>query len=150
MDKSTRTPPGHPDAVTLAPHPSVPELLTRIDTSVGCSIKDSFASLDMNAYGFQVLFDAQWIVHRAPASSPSPDAVRWEVVRDGVGLAAWEQAWRGDDGPPGSTFVGYESDNELVAARTHGFETVGPLPGLDPRRLSGSCRSPSLGSADHL
>lgn len=188
----TRTPPGYPDAVTLVPRPSLPELLTRIDTSVGCSIKDSFASLDLTAYGFRVLFDARWIVHRATAIPPSPDAARWEVVHDGVGLAAWEQAWRGNDGPagvfraelldhdsvtalaarsgdgviagavlnrssrvvgisnffthdldgaanwsgclalagtllPGSTFVGYESGNELVAARTYGFETVGPL-----------------------
>jgi hypothetical protein len=28
---------------------------------------------------------------------------------------------------PGSTFVGYESGHKLVAARNHGFETVGPL-----------------------
>jgi hypothetical protein len=188
----TRTPPGYPDAVTLVRDPSVPELLSRIDTSVGCSIKDSFASLDLTASGFRVLFDAQWIVHRATPIPPSPDAARWEVVHDGDGLAAWEQAWRGNDGPPGvfrtelldhdsvtvlaarcgdrvvagavlnrgssvvgisnfftadpfasaswsgclalagtllpgSTFVGYESGHELVAARTHGFETMGPL-----------------------
>jgi len=30
-------------------------LLARIDRSVGCSIKDSFVSLDMAAYGFRVL-----------------------------------------------------------------------------------------------
>jgi hypothetical protein len=189
----TRTPPGYPDAVTLVPDLSVPDLLTRIDTSVGCSIKDSFASVDMTAYGFRVLFDAQWIVHRMAAPvPPSPDGARWEVVHDGAGLAAWERAWRGNDGTPGvfrtelldhdsvtvlaaragggvvagavlnrswrvfgisnvftrdpggtaswsgclalaaklfpgSTFVGYESGERLVAARTHGFETVGPL-----------------------
>jgi hypothetical protein len=188
----TRTPPGYPDAVTLVRDPSVPELLSRIDTSAGCSIKDSFASLDLTASGFRVLFDAQWIVHRATPIPPSPDAARWEVVHDGDGLAAWEQAWRGNDGPPGvfrtelldhdsvtvlaarcgdrvvagavlsrgssvvgisnfftadpfasaswagclalagtllpgSTFVGYGSGHELVAARTHGFETMGPL-----------------------
>ena len=97
----TRTPPGYPDAVTLVPHPSVPELLARIDTSVGCSIKDSFASLDLTGYGFRVLFDAQWIVHRGTAVPPTPDDASWEVVHDRVGLAAWEQAWRGNDGPPG-------------------------------------------------
>jgi hypothetical protein len=188
----TRTPPGYPDAVTLVPDPSVPDLLTRIDTSAGCSIKDSFASVDMTAYGFRVLFDAQWIVHRATAVPPSPDQACWEVVDDGAGLAAWELAWPGNDGPPGvfrpelldrdsvtvlatrrsdrvvagavlncssrvvgisnffthdphraaswsgclalagslfpgSIFVGYESDETLVAARSHGFETIGPL-----------------------
>jgi hypothetical protein len=188
----TRTPAGYPDAVTLVSRPSVPELLARIDTLVGCSIKDSFASLDLTAYGFRVLFKAQWIVHRGTAIPPSSDGLRWEVVHDRNGLAAWEQAWRGNDGPPGafrtelldhdsvsmlaarrgdrvvagailnrhsrvvgisnsftydpdgaaswsgclalagtlfpgSTFVGYESGQTLVAARTHGFETVGPL-----------------------
>jgi hypothetical protein len=188
----TRTPPGYPDAVTLVPDPSVPELLARIDRSAGCSIKDSFASLDMTAYGFRVLFNAQWILHRGTAIPPSSDDARWEVVHDRGGLAEWEQAWRRDDAPPGvfrtelldhdsvtvlaarsgdrvvagavlnrsssvvgisnffaeqpvalaswsgclamartllpgSTFVGYESGHELVAARTRGFETVGPL-----------------------
>jgi hypothetical protein len=167
-------------------------LLARIDTSVGCSIKDSFASLDLTGYGFRVLFDAQWIVHRGTAVPPRPDDTSCEVVHDRVGLAAWERAWGGNEGPPGvfraglldhdsvsvlatrrsdrvvagavlnrssrvvgisnffthdpdgavswsgclalagtlflgSTFVGYESDHTLVAARTQGFEAVGPL-----------------------
>jgi hypothetical protein len=55
----TRTPPGYPDAVTLVPHPSVSDLLTRIDSAAGCSIKDSFSTLDLTSYGFKVLFDAQ-------------------------------------------------------------------------------------------
>ena len=159
---------------------------------MGCSIKDSFASLDLTGYGFRVLFDAQWIVHRGTATPLRPDDVSWEVVHDRVGLEAWEQAWGGNDGLPGgfrdafldhdsvtvlaahrgdhvvagavlnrssrvvgisnffihdpggaaswsgclalagtlfpgSTFVGYESGDTLVAARTHGFETSGPL-----------------------
>ena len=188
----TRTPAFYPDAVTLAPDPSVPDLLSRIDTSAGCSIKDSFASLDLTADGFRVLFDAEWIV-RTSAARPSEGAgPRWERVRTPGGLATWEQAWRGGDGPagvfraelldhdsvavlaarigelvvagavlnrsstvvgisnffaepratsagwsgclalagalyPASTFVGYESGDGLVAARSHGFETVGPL-----------------------
>jgi hypothetical protein len=34
-------------------------LLARIDTSVGCSIKDSFASLDLAAHGFPVRMPKQ-------------------------------------------------------------------------------------------
>jgi hypothetical protein len=97
----TRTPAWFPDAVTLVPHLSVPDLLTRIDTAAGCSIKDSFASLDMTAYGFKVLFDAQWMVHRSILIQPGPASLRWEVVYDEDGLLAWEQAWRGSDGPAG-------------------------------------------------
>src|SRR5947207_3033271 len=56
----TRTPPLYPDAVTLEPEVSVPELLARIDVSPGCSVKDSFDSLDLTAHGFRTLFEAEW------------------------------------------------------------------------------------------
>lgn len=98
----TRTPRYYPDAVTLVPDPSIPELLSRIDDSPGCSVKDSYSSLDLSGYGFQVLFDARWIVRSAVRPSPAPVAgPRWEVVRDAESLAKWEAAWRGDDGPVG-------------------------------------------------
>jgi hypothetical protein len=147
----------------------------------------------MAGHGFRVLFDAQWIVRRPsdpPAVSASP---RWTVVRDVETFTAWEDAWRGSDGPldvlradllrtravtllaaeqddhrvvggavlsrsatvvgisnffteepitskswqgclaltnalfPEVTLVGYESGDALDAARTCGFEAVGPL-----------------------
>ena len=59
----------YPDAVTLSPSASPDEVLRDIDTSPGCSVKDSFASLDLSSYGFEVLFDAEWI-HR-PAAPPT-------------------------------------------------------------------------------
>jgi hypothetical protein len=46
-----RTPPYYPDAVTLAPGLAVPELLSRVNVSIGCSVKDSFADLDLTSYG---------------------------------------------------------------------------------------------------
>jgi hypothetical protein len=125
----TRTPLRFPDAVTLVPDPSVPDLLTRIDTAPGCSIKDSFASLDVSAYGFRVLFDAQWIVYRSSLSRSRPGNPRWEVVRDRGGLAAWEQAWRGSDGPAG-VFRTELLDNYAVtvlAARAGGGVVAGAV-----------------------
>ena len=77
-----RTPPFYPDAVTLAPDVSVPDLLARIDASVGCSIKDSFASLDLTSSGFSVLFDAEWTVRRAAPAPQSAAGPHWDVVRD--------------------------------------------------------------------
>jgi hypothetical protein len=96
---SIRTPPYYPDAVTLVPDLSVPDLLARIDSSVGCSIKDSFASLDLTGHGFRVLFDAQWIVFpetRLLQQVLGPD---WELVRDLEDFAAWVEAWRGEEVP---------------------------------------------------
>jgi hypothetical protein len=93
-----RTPPSYPDAVTLVPNPSVDHLLSRIDSSAGCSIKDSFASLDLTPYGFHVLFDAQWIVRSSSGPPAEQAGPRWSLVRDQTSLARWAQAWRGPTG----------------------------------------------------
>ncbi|MEO6317172.1 MAG: hypothetical protein ABIP36_00160 [Acidimicrobiales bacterium] len=92
-----RTPPYYPDAVTLSPDVSTTDLLKRIDASPGCSIKDSFAVLDLTPFGFEVLFEAQWI-RRGPAGRPRTGPT-WEVVETQQRFVAWERAWRGDDGP---------------------------------------------------
>lgn len=125
----TRTPPHYPDAVTLAADLAVPELLARIDGSAGCSIKDSFASLDLRAHGFRVLFDAEWIVRPSGAIRSSEAGPRWAPVRDAVGLTAWEQAWRGSDGPSG-LWRAELLDNEAVvvlAARTRNRVVAGAI-----------------------
>ena len=87
--------------MTLACELDMPELLTRIDTGPGCSIKDSFASLELTDAGFEVLFDATWIVRLPGGETPSVHDPAWEAVRDGDAIEGWEQAWRGDDGPTG-------------------------------------------------
>ncbi len=70
-----RTPRYYPDAITLHPGATPADLLPRIDTaSVGCSVKDSFATLDLTPDGFTELFGAQWI-HR-PAGAPVPATPR--------------------------------------------------------------------------
>ncbi len=89
----------YPDAVTLAPRLAVPELLSSIDASAGCSVKDSFATLDLTPYGFCPLFEADWVVRLGPPPPAPPGGTRWErVVRSGE-LAKWEEAWRPEDGP---------------------------------------------------
>ena len=78
-----RTPPGYPDAISLRPDVRAEELLMMIDTSAGCSVKDSFANLHLDDHGFSVLFDADWIW--APAGSTNDGFagdVKWTVVAD--------------------------------------------------------------------
>lgn len=98
-----RTPPLYPDAVTLGGRASADDVLRGphgIDTSrPGCSVKDSFASLDLSGAGFEVLFEAEWL-HR-PAGLPLPPAprdVEWRRVGSRAGLAEWAAAWDGGDG----------------------------------------------------
>jgi hypothetical protein len=78
----------------------LPDLLDRIDSSPGCSIKDSFASMDLTTSGFNVLLDAQWIVRTPKATRPITTDRIWTVVRDQESFAAWEDAWRVEQGQP--------------------------------------------------
>jgi hypothetical protein len=90
-----RSPPGYPDAITLVPDVPAEALLARIDRSAGSSVKDSFATLDLAAAGFEVLFDAEWIARVAPrvAAPPvDPRRLRWEPVKTKDELHAWSLA----------------------------------------------------------
>ncbi|MFK0044453.1 hypothetical protein ACIQU4_10155 [Streptomyces sp. NPDC090741] len=105
-----RTPMYYPDGVTLTREASADALLAAMDTeSPGCSVKDSFAVLDLAPAGFEVLFGAEWI-HRpgdgpAPAASAAASsaaaaashALAWARVADAGELAAWEAAWGGGE-----------------------------------------------------
>lgn len=98
---SRRTPPYYPDAVTLH-HDTVPaDFLAEIDTtSPGCSVKDSFATLDLTSSGFVELFDAQWIHRPAGLPAPATSALRTERVSTAGRLRDWQDAWHGGDAAP--------------------------------------------------
>ncbi len=89
-----RSPPMYPDAVTLVGHLRADEVLDGIDTSAGCSVKDSYASLDLSPAGFRILFDAEWL-HR-PATGPGDDGgLTWTPVRTPDALRTWAAAHGG-------------------------------------------------------
>ncbi|MGW5847323.1 hypothetical protein ACWFQ8_05010 [Streptomyces sp. NPDC055254] len=104
-----RTPPLYPDAITLDASVSAEGVLLGIDTDgSGCSVKDSFARLDLDGDGFEVIVEAQWI-HR-PAGAPVPAAADggdggdggdedlvWSRVGSPAELEAWEAAWGGEE-----------------------------------------------------
>ncbi|MFG2328502.1 hypothetical protein ACGFMM_02650 [Streptomyces sp. NPDC048604] len=93
-----RTPLYYPDAVTLTADATVGEVLAGIDRGTPyASVKDSYATLDLEAEGFVPLFSAEWIHRPAERPAPAPTAAEWTEVRTAEGLAAWEAAWRGDD-----------------------------------------------------
>jgi len=86
-----RTPPLYSDAVALAPGCSGESLISRVDAGPGCSIKDSFADLDLSTYGFDILFTAEWLCE---AQARARDASQgWSAIADGIELQRWETAW---------------------------------------------------------
>ena len=93
---STRTLPLYPDAVTLRQTVSAEQVVSAIDGSAGASVKDSFACLDLTAYGFFVLFDARWVSWEA-VPLPAPDTL-WRGVTTPDALATWVDTH--GDGPP--------------------------------------------------
>ncbi|TXS55048.1 hypothetical protein [Streptomyces sp. t39] len=98
-----RTPPLHPDAVTLTRGASAASVLARTDTAApGASVKDSFAALDLAPAGFEVLFEAQWL-HRPAHGDTGPGRAgpRWERVTTAGELAGWADAWDGGQGLAG-------------------------------------------------
>jgi hypothetical protein len=91
-----RSPPMYPDAVTLQPLAAPDRLLDRIDTSAGCSVKDSFASLDLARARMRVLFEADWLYR--PATLPSrAGRLSWRAVRTAEQLRIWATAHGGGD-----------------------------------------------------
>ena len=124
-----RTPRYYPDAVTLVRSVDPAELLSRIDTSSGCSVKDSYADLDLAPWGFEVLFEASWI-HRAGASrQDEAGPLGWEQVRDDDGLAAWEAAWGREATAPRAFLPGLliREDVAIVRARKSGAIVAGAI-----------------------
>jgi hypothetical protein len=79
----------YPDVSTLRPGASVADVLTHMPPNAQ-SIKDSFACLDLAPEGFDVLFDAHWIVHHASRSA-SPLLV-WTRVDSAGELDEWTRA----------------------------------------------------------
>jgi hypothetical protein len=96
---STRTPPYYPDAVTLSPDVEEHDVLARVDDSDGCSVKDSWARLDLTMEDFARLVVGEW-VWLDPAT-PLPELAgtaprSWQRVSASDELASWVGAWSTD------------------------------------------------------
>lgn len=87
-----RTPPYYPDAVTLRPDIAVKHLLSAIDVGEGCSVKDSFARLDLGAAAFRPLFRAEWVVRQA-AEGRRATGRGWSALTTEAQLREWEASW---------------------------------------------------------
>jgi len=95
----TRTPPFYPDAVTLSPTVEEYDLLGRIDDSDGCSVKDSWARLDLTLEDFARLVVGEWVWLDPSTALPEgagAGARTWQRVMDAAALTEWVRAWSSD------------------------------------------------------
>jgi hypothetical protein len=120
-----RMPPYYPDAVTLHPGAVPADCLPEIDTAPpGCSVKDSFAALDLTSHGFAELFTAQWIHRPAELPAPATPALRTERVSTAARLRDWQAAWHGGDGPPDIFRPALLNDPSVLVLAFHDGENL--------------------------
>lgn len=145
------TPPFYPNLVTLGgpddrdAHLAMVERLLAASPAGELSVKDSFATLDLTAYGFEPLFEAEWLwlePGRAPPAAADPGL--WTRAATADALAAWERAWRDAGNDPGDAgmfpssllrdevaFLGGSVDGRIAAgaianrSKHRGCEAVG-------------------------
>lgn len=125
----TRTPPYYPDAVILSPDVSEYDVLARIDSSDGCSVKDSFSSLDLSIEDFARLVEGQWVWHEGPSAAVAAGGRRWSAVSSPAELEDWQRAWsRGE--PDAAIFrppLLAEPGVHVLAAREPRHTPDGPI-----------------------
>ncbi|GHO69718.1 hypothetical protein KSC_086100 [Ktedonobacter sp. SOSP1-52] len=96
-----QTPIYYPNLVTLMPkaninleHNTLAELLTT-KREYSVSVKDSFATLDLAPFGFEQLFQAQWILRELSGETASTrdTDLQWRQITSEKELLRWEEAW---------------------------------------------------------
>ncbi len=92
-------PPLYPDVITTVADVSYEALALVLDDRPTCTVKDSFAALDLSGDGFVVMFDATWVVRAAGV--PEMADPGWDLMVEPDDLTAWEDGWRSGGGAPG-------------------------------------------------
>jgi len=93
---ATRTPPYYPDAVTLSPTVGEYDVLARVDDSDGCSIKDSWAALDLSLEDFARIVVGEWVWLDPATPVTAPGGPAWRRVETPTSMASWVRAWATD------------------------------------------------------
>lgn len=76
-----------PNAVTLRAGVNAADLGSALSDRPRCSVKDSFADVNLKPYGFRELFSASWIA-RMPAPGDD-DSTGWSSLTDPADLESW-------------------------------------------------------------
>ena len=88
-----RSPPLYPDVVTLSPTATTGDVVHAVLPGSGASVKDSFATVDLEKNGFELRFEGRWI-YRPPAHATASGRARWTVVDSHAELTEWLRSAR--------------------------------------------------------
>jgi hypothetical protein len=158
----------YPNAITLRPDLTVPEVLAGAGPVQPFAVKDSFGLLDLGPAGFQLLAEASWIARDAGPVRPSDDGLIWDKVTSPGELSDWETAWAGGElgedtvfrpellsDPRCAILAGRRGDETIAGAIVYvagGAAGISNLFGtaLSPDRLWASLQSAVAGLHPHL
>ncbi len=85
-------PPFHSAAKALMPGVETVRVIGAVDALEHCAVADSFGDLELDRYGFDLLFEASW-VHRPPSDRTTGTLpVGWSLVDTPESLAEWSVA----------------------------------------------------------
>ncbi|WP_408010262.1 hypothetical protein ACJROX_08205 [Pseudalkalibacillus sp. A8] len=84
----SKAPPFYPDIITSSKAATTKEVVDFMGDKNILSIKDSFADLKLQPYGFKQLFQAEWIYH-PPISMPKLLDSPWRVIATEDELKKW-------------------------------------------------------------
>ena len=85
-------PPYHSAAKTLVPGVETVRVVRSLDAFEHCGVADSFGDLELDRFGFDLLFEATW-VHRAPSDGTAGELpAGWSLVDTAESLAEWSVA----------------------------------------------------------
>ena len=157
----------YPNAITLRPEVTAPEVLAAAAPCQPFAVKDSFARLDLAPAGFRLLAEASWIVRDGGPDGPPDDGLCWDKVTSPGELADWETAWAGGsgDGPvfrpgllsdPRCAILACRQEDTIIAGaivyaagRAAGISNLFGT-GLPPDRLWASIQQAVAGVQPHL
>lgn len=81
----------YPDIITSSRNATAQEVNDFIGNREIFSIKDSYANLALQPFGFKILFEAEWIYH-APVSKIEGMRQEWRVIKTDEELMKWISA----------------------------------------------------------
>jgi hypothetical protein len=80
----------YPEGITLQGNLSREQVVDELPAGI-CSVKDSFADLDIASHGFELLFEARWI-YRAPTARTARRPAGWTTVSTEGDFVRWREA----------------------------------------------------------